>query len=87
MGQFLDPPLARKPQLDVSASPNGKNASDEELTVIGKRNGSSLESEDTINTDLLTSRTSSSPEARKVSDPVDPRGAMKYSDNLTWTTV
>ena len=87
MGQFLDPPLVRKSQLDVSALPNGKNTSDEELTVIGKPNDSSLESEDTINTDLLTNGTSSCPEARKVSHPVDPTGAVKYSGNLSWTTV
>lgn len=93
MGQFLDPPLARKPQLDLSApASNGNNTSDEELTVTSQRlSDSSLESEDTIDTEFPTkgpaSRTTSCQQARKASDPVDPRGAVKFSGNLTWTTV
>ena len=97
MGQFLDPPLARKPQLVVSASSsNGKNANEElsiSEVIIGKRDDSSKEAVDStgIDTDLnskgSTDRTTSCTEARKVSEPTDPRGAVKYSGNLSWTTV
>lgn len=97
MGQFLDPPLARKPQLVVSASSsNGKNANEElsiSEVITGKRDDSSKEAVDStgIDTDLnskgSTDRTTSCTEARKVSEPTDPRGAVKYSGNLSWTTV
>lgn len=98
MGQFLDPPLARKPQLVVSASSsNGKNANEEELSIseviTGKRDDSSKKAVDAtgIDTDLnskgSTDRTTSFAEARKVSEPTDPRSAVKYSCNLSWTTV
>lgn len=98
MGQFLDPPLARKPQLDVSTSTsNGKNASEEELSIAevitGKRNDSSKEAVDSTGIDSDSNskgspnRTTSCAEARKVSEPTDPRGAVKYSGNLSWTMV
>ena len=97
MGQFLDPPLARKPQLVVSASSsNGKNANEElsiSEVITGKRDDSSKKAVDStgIDTDLnskgSTDRTTSCTEARKVSEPTDPRGAVKYSGNLSWTTV
>ena len=89
MGQFLDPPLALKRQLDVSVASNGKNASDEELSVTSRLSESSLESENTIDRDFLTkaSTSTSCPQTRKVSEPVDRRGAVKYSGNLSWTTV
>ena len=94
MGQFLDPPLSRKVQLDVSAPPNGNHASDDELAATTQRSNSPhKEDEDTArHSDVLTNEptsrlTTSSPWERKVSDPVDPSGAVKYSGNLTWTTV
>lgn len=97
MGQFLDPPLARKPQLVVPASSsNGKNAHEEELSIseviTGKRDSSKGAVDSTgIDTDLnskgSTDRTTSCAEARKVSEPTDPRGAVKYSGNLSWTMV
>lgn len=91
MGQFLDPPLARKTQDDdVTAAPNvALDSSGEELSVTRQLSDSSLESQDTVDRDILAkepaSRTSSYPQARKGSDPADPRGAVKYSTNGTWT--
>ena len=91
MGQFLDPPLSRKVQLDVSAPANGNHASDDELATTTQRSDSPVKEEDTVQSDVPAkepaSRTTSCPWERKVSEPVDPRGAVKYSGNLSWTTV
>ena len=87
MGQFLDPPLSRKVQLDVSAPANGNHASDDELATSTQRSDSPVKEEDTVHSDVPASRTTSCPWERKVSEPVDPRGAVKYSGNLSWTTV
>lgn len=91
MGQFLDPPLSRKVQLDVSAPPNGNHASDDELASTTRRSDSPVKEDDTIHGDVPAtepaSRSASRPWERKVSDPVDPRSAVKYSGNLSWTTV
>lgn len=92
MGQFLDPPLARKTHDDVHAAPDAAlDSSGEEINVTRHFSDSSLESQDTIDRDIPdkepASRTTSCPQSRKVSDPVDPRGAVKYSTNGVWTTV
>ena len=94
MGQFLDPPLARKTLEDAvhAASNTALDSSGEELSVNRQLSDSSLESQDTfpdrdIPAKEPASRTNSCPQSRKVSDPVDPRGAVKYSSNGTWTTV
>ena len=92
MGQFLDPPLARGTHDDVDSRPNADlDSSDEEISVTRHFSDSSLESQNTIDTDVpakeATSRTTSCPQSRKVSEPVDPRGAVKYSNNGIWTTV
>ena len=92
MGQFLDPPLSRKVQLDVSAPPNGNHASDDDkLATTTQGSESPAKEDDTVHSDVPAeepaSRTTSCPWERKVPDPVDPRGAVKYSGNLSWTTV
>lgn len=93
MGQFLDPPLSRKTHDDVHhAEPNAAlDSSSEELSVTRQFSDSSLESQDTIDGDLPTKEpaniTASCSQSRKVSEPVDPRGAVKYSSNGLWTTV
>ena len=94
MGQFLDPPLARKTHDDaIHATPNtALDSSGEELSVTKQLSYSSLESQDTfVDRDIPAkepaSRTNSCPQSGKVSEPVDPRGAIKYSSNGTWTTV
>ncbi|KAL9988754.1 hypothetical protein ACROYT_G003237 [Oculina patagonica] len=93
MGQFLDPPLSRKTHDDVHhAEPNAAlDSSSEELSVTRQFSDSSLESQDTIDGDLPTKApaniTASCSQSRKVSEPVDPRGAVKYSSNGLWTTV
>lgn len=87
MGQFLDPPLSRSPPLGSSAPPNGNHASDEDLAATKRRSESSFEEEDTVESDLPTNEPSSNltsfPEPMKVA----PRGAVKYSGELKWTTV
>ena len=94
MGQFLDPPLARKTQDDAAhtASNTALDSSGEELSVSRQLSNSSFESQDTfadrdIPAKEPASRTNSCPQARNVSEPVDQRGAVKYSSNGTWTTV
>ena len=95
MGQFLDPPLARKTHDDAvqAASNTALDSSGEELSgVTSQLSYSSLESQDAIaDRDIPAkepaSRTNSCPQSRKVSEPVDPRGAVKYSSNGTWTAV
>ena len=94
MGQFLDPPLARKTHDDVvhAASNTALDSSGEELSVSRQLSYSSFESQDTfadrdIPAKEPASRTNSCPQARNVSEPVDQRGAVKYSSNGTWTAV
>lgn len=94
MGQFLDPPLARKTHDDaVHATPNtALDSSGEELSVTRQLSYSSLESQDTfadreIPAKEPASRTNSCPQSGKASEPVDLPGAVKYSSNGTWTTV
>lgn len=94
MGQFLDPPLARKTHEDaIHAAPNtALHSSGEELNVTRQLSDSSLESQgNSTDGDIPTkehaSRTNSYPQSSKVSEPVDPRDAVKYSSNGTWTTV
>lgn len=94
MGQFLDPPLARKTHEDAihAASNTALHSSGEELNVTRQLSDSSLESQENstdgdIPTKELASRTNSCPQSSKVSEPVDPRDAVKYSSNGTWTTV
>ena len=94
MGQFLDPPLARKTHEDaVHAAPNTDlDSSGEELSVTWQLSNSSLESQDTFTDKDIPAkesaiRTNSCPQSRKVPEPVDPRGPVKYSSNGTWTTV
>lgn len=92
MGQFLDPPLARKPQLVVSASSsNGKNANEEELSIseviTGKRDDSSKKAVDATGIDTDLNSKGSTDRTTSFSEPTDPRSAVKYSCNLSWTTV
>lgn len=92
MGQFLDPPLAHKTHDDFPSAPAAAlDSSSEEISVTRQFSDSSLESQDTIDKDFSAkepaSRTTSCPQSRKVSDHVDPRGAVKYSTNGVWTTV
>ena len=94
MGQFLDPPLARKTHDDAlhAVSNTALDSSGEELCVTRQLSDSSLKSQDTftdrdIPAKVPANRTNSCPQSRKVSDPVDPRDSVKYSSNGTWTTV
>lgn len=93
MGQFLDPPLTRKATDDVTMAPSVVlNSNNEEISITRQCSDYSLESRDTIDKDFPikepVGRTASCPQSRKVSDPSDPRGAVKYStSSITWTTV
>lgn len=94
MGQFLDPPLARKTHDDaVHAAPNtALDSSGEELSVTKQLSYSSLESQDAFADSVIPAkepaiRTNSCPQSGKVSEPVDPQGAVKHSSNGSWTTV
>lgn len=94
MGQFLDPPLARKTHDDaVHAAPNtALDSSGEELSVTKQLSYSSLESQDAFADSVIPAkepaiRTNSCPQSGKVSEPVDPQGAVKHSSNGTWTAV
>ena len=93
MGQFLDPPLTRKATDDVTMAPSVVlNSNNEEISITRQCSDYSLEARDTIDKDFPikepVGRTASCPQPRKVSDPSDPRGAVKYStSSITWTTV
>ena len=91
MGQFLDPPITYKAEKDTP-KPNAANINTDGSSVAYPSARTLIDTENAKDIDVsaaqeLMSKTNSCPEVRKVSDPVDPRGEVKYSYNESSTAV